>query len=499
VRVPRVQGARQARQLSAYPVGDLACFNVDSSREFRYCLEIGADPTPASELSTLRLSVPVTETSNDVYGELSVAGDAVTGSPTDILTAVQEAPDAHDPDVIVCSTSEIVPTLHEMATDADVDDFSLSRWPDVDYQQLASRSTYSGYGRVGHSPARYKVHGRAIIDESNAFFYGETNLDGVLDLVSRSKKALQELAWASIGNVLTAIQICEAHNRGVLVPWNSWCHEFYKPMWTLHDADRGGFIFAPEVGLHENVHELDFSSLYPNIICTRNVSPDVIRCSCHSDRDDVPGLRYSICDERGYLVDVLQPIIDARDEIKAAIRREKDRDNPDDERLAELEGRSGALKWILVACFGYQGFSNAKFGRIECHEAINAFAREILLTAKQRLEAGGWRVVHGIVDSIWVTPDPDVDDEDREDLKALATASTEEVEIRSPLRLGGVRAAARERRRRINEVLREGRRRRRVQHTWYRSSAAVDPTVHRGCPARMSRTARRDLISGCRT
>ena len=272
--------------------------------------------------------------------------------------------------------------------------------------------------------------GRAIIDKSNTFFYGETNLDGVLDLVSRSKKPIQELAWASIGNVLTAIQICEAHDRGVLVPWNSWRHEFYKPMGTLHDADRGGFIFAPEVGLHEDVHELDFSSLYPNIICTRNVSPDVIRCDCHSNREDVPELGYSICDEQGYLVDVLQPIIDARDEIKTAIRREKQQEDPDEERLAELEGRSGALKWILVACFGYQGFSNAKFGRIECHEAINAFAREILLTAKQRLEAGGWRVVHGIVDSIWVTPDPAVDDEDREDLSALTTEITERVEIR---------------------------------------------------------------------
>ncbi|WP_049911833.1 type B DNA-directed DNA polymerase [Halorubrum kocurii] len=422
--------ARQARQLSAHPVGDLACFNVDFSPEFRYSLESGVDPTPASELSTLRLSVPVTETSNDVYGELSIAGDTVTASPTDLLTAVQGALDAHDPDVLVCSTSEIIPTLHEMATDAGVDDFSLSRWPDVDYQQLASRSTYSSYGRVGHSPARYNVPGRAIIDESNTFFYAETNLDGVLDLVSRSKKPVQELAWASIGNVLTAIQICEAHDRGVLVPWNSWRHEFFKPMGTLHDADRGGFIFAPEVGLHENVHELDFSSLYPNIICTRNVSPDVIRCDCHSDRDDVPGLGYSICDDRGYLVDVLQPIIDARDEIKAAIRREEERDDPDEDRLAELEGRSGALKWILVACFGYQGFSNAKFGRIECHEAINAYAREILLTAKQQLEAGGWRVVHGIVDSIWVTSDPDVDDENREDLETLATAITEEVEIR---------------------------------------------------------------------
>ena len=422
--------ARQARQLNAYPVGDLACFNVDFAREFRYCLEEDIDPTPASELSRLRLSIPVTETDADTYAQLSVAGDTVTGSPTDILTAVQTALEGQNPDILVCSTGEIIPTLHKMAAAADIDGFTLSRWPDVDYQQLASRSTYSSYGRVGHSPARYNIPGRAVIDESNTFFYGETNLDGVLDLVSRSKKPVQELAWASVGNVLTAIQIHEGHDRGVLVPWNSWRHEFYKEMGTLHDADRGGFIFAPEVGVHDDVHELDFSSLYPNIICTRNVSPDVIRCSCHSDRKDVPGLEYSICDDRGYLVDVLQPIIDARDEIKAAIRCEKEQDDPDEERLAELEGRSGALKWILVACFGYQGFSNAKFGRIECHEAISAFAREILLSAKQQLEAGGWRVVHGIVDSIWVTPDPDVEDDDRENLETLATKITERVEIR---------------------------------------------------------------------
>jgi DNA polymerase I len=264
--------ARQARQLTEYPVGDLACFNVDFSREFRYCLETGVDPTPTSELSTLQLAVPLTETTGDAYEELSVADETVKGPPGDILTAVQDAIDEHDPDVLVCSTSDIVPTLYEMASTAGVDEFTLSRWPDVDYQQLASRSTYASYGQVGHSPARYNVPGRAIVDESNTFFYGETNLDGILDLVSRSKKPLQETAWASIGNVLTAIQICEAHDRDVLVPWNSWRHERYKSMGTLHDADRGGFIFAPEVGLHDDVHELDFSSLYPNIICTQNVA-----------------------------------------------------------------------------------------------------------------------------------------------------------------------------------------------------------------------------------
>jgi DNA polymerase I len=431
-RIPEL--ARQSRQRAPAPVGDVACFNVDLSREFRYCLETDTDPTPATDLTTLRLAVPATErgdgdAGDGGYGELSVAGEQVSGPPADVVEEVAAAIEAHDPDVFVCSTAEIVPTLSEMAADAGVD-FTLSRVPDVDYHTLARQSTYTSYGRVGHSPARYNVPGRAIVDESNTFFYGETNLAGVLDLVSRSRKPLGELAWASIGNVLTAIQIRAAHDRGVLVPWRSWRHELFKPMGTLHDADRGGFIFAPEVGIHEDVHELDFASLYPNIICTRNVSPDVVRCRCHRDRADVPELDYSICDERGYLVDVLQPIVDDRAEIKAEIRRERDRDDPDEDRLDALDGRSSALKWILVACFGYQGFSNAKFGRIECHEAINAFAREMLLTAKRRLEAGGWRVLHGIVDSIWVTPAGDCPPDERTDLATLADEVTDAVDVR---------------------------------------------------------------------
>jgi DNA polymerase I len=176
------------------------------------------------------------------------------------------------------------------------------------------------------------------------------------------------------------------------------------------------------VGVHTDVHELDFSSLYPNIIREYNVSPDKIRCACHADREDVPGLGYSVCDERGYLADVLGPLIDDRDAIKRELETV---DDPD--RRAALEGKSNAIKWILVSCFGYQGFSNAKFGRIECHEAINAYAREVLLDAKAALEAAGWRVVHGIVDSIWVTPR---DGADQRPLRNVAAEVTADVGIR---------------------------------------------------------------------
>jgi DNA polymerase elongation subunit (family B) len=415
--------ARLAHDHAAAPVGDVACYNVDLSREFRYCLETGTDPTPSHPLRQCTLDVAPTDIADGTLETLTVDGTTVTGA-TAIAETVAEALTTADPDILVCSTAAIVPALAALA---DRTDLQLSRLSDAPVQQLAGRSTYDSYGRVGHSPARYNIPGRVIIDRSNTFFHRETNLDGMVDLVSRSWKPLQELAWASIGNVLTAMQIRAATARDVLTPWHPWRPEFYKSMRTLHAADRGGFIFAPDPGFHETVYELDFSSLYPNIICTHNISPDVIRCDCHADRSDVPELGYAVCDRRGYLVDVLEPLIADRDAIKAEIAALRAADDADADHLAELEGRSSALKWILVACFGYQGFNNAKFGRIECHEAINAHAREILLTAKEQLEAGGWTVVHGIVDSIWVTPRDGVD---QTDLATVAASISAAVGIR---------------------------------------------------------------------
>jgi DNA polymerase I len=401
--------------------GQYKLFNVDFAREFRYCLanEIEPIPGPGVSLETLELRLPSKAQSDGDISSLQVGGGDPSGGERAAVEAVLDALTSTDPDVLVVSSSELIPLLTRKADQYDYSEFQLGRLPG--WQQLATESTFESYGQVGHSPARYNVFGRSIVDISNSFFWRETNLEGLLDLVERSWKPLQETSWASIGNVLTSIQIRKATESGVLVPWNSWRHEKFKSMATLHEADRGGFIFSPEVGFHERVHELDFSSLYPNIMTTRNVSPDKIRCECHSDREDVPGLGYSICDEDGFIVDVLEPIIEDRDGYKTDIQ-----DAESEEKIAKLQGRSSALKWILVSCFGYQGFSNAKFGRIECHEAINAFAREILLDTKEILESHGWRVVHGIVDSVWVQAIPD---EEQTPLETVADEVTDTVEI----------------------------------------------------------------------
>ncbi len=71
------------------------------------------------------------------------------------------------------------------------------------------------------------------------------------------------------------------------------------------------------------------------------------------------------------------------------------------ERRHAAKERRAALKWLLVCCFGYTGYKNARFGKIEAHEAINAVAREKLLVAKETAEARGYRVLHALVDSLY--------------------------------------------------------------------------------------------------
>jgi DNA polymerase elongation subunit (family B) len=51
---------------------------------------------------------------------------------------------------------------------------------------------------------------------------------------------------------------------------------------------------------------------------------------------------------------------------------------------------------------GYLGFKNARFGKIDAHIATCAYARDALQKASVIAESGGFQVIHGIVDSLWL-------------------------------------------------------------------------------------------------
>ena len=79
------------------------------------------------------------------------------------------------------------------------------------------------------------------------------------------------------------------------------------------------------------------------------------------------------------------------------------REETQDPKLKEVyDKRQAALKWILVTCFGYLGYKNAKFGTVDGHIGVCAFGRDAFLKAARMAESRGFEVIHGIVDSLWL-------------------------------------------------------------------------------------------------
>lgn len=169
--------------------------------------------------------------------------------------------------------------------------------------------------------------------------------------------------------------------------------EDFKTADELLVTDKGGLVYTPEPGLYERVGEIDFASMFPAIMVRHNISPETVNCPCCPEAPKVPEIEHRVCRRRrGLVPEVLEPIVAKRLEYKRRAKLDPGRWEP----------RVVALKWILVVCFGYLGYKNARFGRIEAHECVTALSREKLLQAKEIAEARGYRVVHAIVDSLYL-------------------------------------------------------------------------------------------------
>jgi DNA polymerase elongation subunit (family B) len=307
-----------------------------------------------------------------------------------------------DPDLIFThgGDSWVIPYLAKRAEANEIlDEMVLGReFEPIRVTKRRGRSYFS-YGRIYYKPPARYLLGRIHVDVENSFIYGECGLEGLIELSRLTRVPLQEMARSSIGSAMSSIQLYTALKSDVLIPWMKREPEEFKTAWKLLEADRGGFIFEPKVGIHEGVGEVDFGSFYPAMMEKYNISPETVLCECCPDsRVKVPEIGYNICERRrGLIPQVLELVLGKRREYRRRMREVRDPE------LREVyRRRQAALKWILVTCFGYLGYRNARFGRIEAHESVTAFARDNLLKAARIAEENGFEVVHGIVDSLWL-------------------------------------------------------------------------------------------------
>ncbi len=304
----------------------------------------------------------------------------------------------YDPDLLVTAFGDnyILPRLLELAGYYGIP-LPLNRDAAQGVQHKRARS-YFTYGRVMHIGEQHLLFGRWHLDQKNAFLANDYGIDGTLEIARISGLPVQTVNRVSTGTGISAMQVATALRRGVLVPWQKRHPEALKTGAELLVADKGGLAYMPIMGLHEHVAELDFTAMYPSIMVNFNISPETVGTNC-CEGEHIPELGIHICRHRqGLIPETLAPLLEKRSRYKALIRQLPE----DDPRKEVYRRRYSAHKWLLVTCFGYLGYKNARFGRIEAHEAVNAYGREALLQAKELVEARGFRVLHLYVDGLWI-------------------------------------------------------------------------------------------------
>lgn len=382
---------RVAEAIEVQAQYDAELFNVDVRRDQRFMAGHGLVPCGATagtrfspevehDLSVLEIRTGGGAAPAPLPGEFVLVHDGrserLAGPEGTVIADLCGQVAALDPDVILMPGADRqVPVLRRLA---DRHGLTLPFSRNGKYRATAGRSYWS-YGRREHKEPALIPDGRILIDTERSFVFYEGGLEGVL-VASRLSGITPNLASRlTPGTLISSYETCEAIKMGIAVPFRKSDGETVRRVCELRAADRGGMMFQPRPGIYGNVEEIDFTSMYPTIIVRSNLSPETIG---HPER-------------RGFLPAVLEPLV----AMRVATKQRKKAD-------PRLDGIDAILKWMLVTCFGYTGYRNAKFGRIEVHEAITGRSREILLMTKAIAEDLGFTVLHGIVDCLWVQGSP---------------------------------------------------------------------------------------------
>ncbi len=305
---------------------------------------------------------------------------------------------SYDPDLLLTNWGDtwLIEYLIKQARKWKID-LPVNREPGREVQHKKER-VYFSYGQVIHRGNQVHLFGRLHIDRANAMLWGDYGLEGVYELGRVTGLPLQVSARTSPGTGISSMQMVTALHMQVMVPWHKQQVEDTRTALSLFYGDQGGMVYQPTVGLHRDVGEVDFISMYPSVMVHFNISPETI--GKHIPESTlVPQLNMYIDQtEMGLVPLTLKPLLEKRIAMKYA-QATLPKWDP---RVRRYKMCSQAHKWLLVTCFGYLGYKNARFGRIEAHQAVTAYGREILLAAKEAAEDLGFEVLHMYVDGLWV-------------------------------------------------------------------------------------------------
>src|SRR5919108_2403371 len=189
--------------------------------------------------------------------------ECTTNDPAELLDQLNAFLTRYDPDLILTDDGDtaIFPALLRLARRYRIS-LTLDREPTPIARHIVTEGrSFFTYGQMLYHPPEYPLYGRWHIDRAHSFLFRETGFGGLIELARLAKLPAQPIARASIGTILTSMQLDLAVRQRLLIPWRKGEPERWKTADVLLKVDKGGLVFQPPVGAFEDVAELDFSAI----------------------------------------------------------------------------------------------------------------------------------------------------------------------------------------------------------------------------------------------
>ncbi|MFP4170353.1 MAG: DNA-directed DNA polymerase [Methanomassiliicoccales archaeon] len=222
-----------------------------------------------------------------------------------------------------------------------------------------------------------------------------------MDLAAVSKLPVDDVLTSGNSQLIDSILIREADRASIEgapvgVPLTG--------RYDRRDAIEGGYVHTIAPGLYHWVCVLDFKSMYPSLIISKNICFTTL--SQDGEVESPTGVRFMSKERRnGLLPSILADLMERRDQIK---RRMREAEDPEEHRYHD--GLQQAIKILMNSVYGVFASSFYRFTDKSIGSSITAFARETVKDIIGRLEEEGHTVIYSDTDSLFVqSPHADLD------------------------------------------------------------------------------------------
>ena len=210
-----------------------------------------------------------------------------------------------------------------------------------------------------------------------------------MDLAAVSKLTVEDVMTSGSSQLADSLLIRAADRDKIAIPMT-------KGRFPGSDQIEGGYVHTMTPGLYHWVCVLDFKSMYPSLIISKNICFTTL-----SDDGEIvspSGARFMSKERRlGLLPRILSGLMDERDSIKKRMKQTSDK-----QEYHYLDGLQGAVKVLMNTFYGVFASSFYRFTDKSIGAAITSFARANVKGIIESVESEGVSVIYSDTDSVFM-------------------------------------------------------------------------------------------------